>query len=112
MVILAVLRSLSFPMLGSSVDMAIYIHGVFDRAHSIAGFAPAVKPQFAEVRNEMMYEIRSAKCEVSKATATAQDAHTCRMFNVKYLMFNVSVGQFLSPLVVRNNIGRGVSPCT
>ena len=71
MVILAVLRSLSFPKLGSSVDMTIYIHGVFDRAHSIAGFASTVKPQFAEVRNDMMYEIRNTKYEVSKANHTA-----------------------------------------
>ena len=56
------------------------------------------------------YEMRNTKCEVSKAIATAQDGHTYRMFNVKYLMFNVSVGQFLSPLVGRNNIGRGISP--
>ena len=43
MVTLAALCSLSAPLLGSSVDMAIYIHGVFDRSASIAGFAVDVK---------------------------------------------------------------------
>jgi len=44
------------------------------------------------------YNLQSTMYKVSKATATAQDAHT----------FNFQL--FPSPLVGRNNIGRGVSP--
>ena len=58
------------------------------------------------------YDLRSTIYEVSKATATAQDTHTYKLAVEPNSYFVIHTSHFPSPLVGRNNIGRGVSPCS